>query len=81
MLREFSIIECSESLSSRIKSGENVTEKEEIELRALSIIACDKIQHRLSCHLGDLDYFLWTLGKEVKYRKVVRHVNKHTFYY
>lgn len=55
-------------------------------LRAAAIAICDHIVDRArergkEMTAADLDYYLWSLGKEAAYRGLKRPVNKQTLYY
>ncbi len=69
---------------------------EEIELRATAIIACDEIAKKAKSkytntnennnnevlfYCMQLDYYLWTIGKDEKFRTVERHYTLDTAFY
>jgi hypothetical protein len=62
---------------------------EEIELRASAIAACEEIIKRASQKFSkdmrftsmELDYYLWTIGKDEEFRNVERHYTQDTVFY
>jgi hypothetical protein len=54
----------------------------EAEIRSISIFICEEII-KLNEKLNsvNLDYYLWKIGKEEKYRKYERHSTKNTIFY
>ncbi len=59
---------------------------DEVELRAASIIACDRIVEAarargIALSAYQLDAYLWTLAKDPAYRPLPRHANPDTVFY
>jgi len=92
VLRKLGILHLSDSLAQKVDNGELLPahSEEEIELRVLSIQACEKIietlreQHKDARELfvpAQLDYYLWTVGKEPEFRACERHATVDTVYY
>lgn len=79
----------SDKLANIVDNGNELEIGEmEIELRICAIEACEQIvkavhdtypnQH-FSCL--ELDYFLWTIGKDPEYRSLERHYTRGTIFY
>ena len=81
MLISNKLLTVSDELSEKIENSKNVSESEEVELRANTIIVCEKICEIAGCDAADLDEYLWKLGKEGENRVTKRHINMNTFYY
>ena len=75
------IILVSVAIASKIEKLQSLSDEEDAEIRSATIIACETICKLYQCKATDLDDFLWKLGKDEKYRKIKRHVNKHTLFY
>lgn len=90
VLRKLGILELSESLSKTIDEGTVLpVGDQEVELRALAIVACDMIVSKAKEHFPEetnfdamtLDYYLWTVGKDPEYRSSHRHYTRDTLFY
>ncbi len=90
------VLELSETLANKVDSATPLTSgsTEEIELRATAIIACDEIAKKAKSKFTNtnnnnevlfycmqLDYYLWTIGKDEKFRTVERHYTLDTVFY
>ncbi|ORX82644.1 hypothetical protein BCR32DRAFT_267504 [Anaeromyces robustus] len=75
-----------------IENKENMAKSNmDVKLRAASIVACERIVKKLKSQNisfmnneileTDIDTYLWNLGKEEKYRDLIRIVNKDTIFY
>jgi len=92
VLRALNIMELSEALAARIDASKLLqVGDQEVELRAISIAVCDEIVKRAREKYGSkfgpnftamkLDYYLWTIGKDEKFRKIPRHYTQETVFY
>ncbi len=58
---------------------------EETELRAGAVVACEKLlvllRSEREVRAFDLDNFLWTIGKQEKFKAAPRHATQNTVYY
>jgi len=92
VLRKLGILNVSDELANLIDTQKELLHDSEyeIELRALSLVAADRICTKArESHLyevliknaADLDYYLWVIGKSPEFRSVERHVTKDTIYY
>lgn len=84
------ILELSKKLADHIDSGKVLKPGEqEIELRAVSIVACDMIVEKAKQKYPQedqfnalkLDHYLWMLGKEDGFRQVERHYTREMVFY
>jgi hypothetical protein len=75
----------SPALFAAIHSGQRPLPRgpQEVELRAASLVACDRIVHATQRGFTalDLGYFLWLQGKVPKIRRFARHHTKDTIFY
>jgi len=91
MLRKLKILELSDSLAKHIDEGKPLPSgTQEVELRALSIVACEEIvklvkeKHQdkaQAVNEMNVDDYLWVLGKHPDYRKLERHYTQDTVFY
>jgi len=89
VLRQYGILELSAPLKEHVDSKTELTNKEwEVALRVTAIHACELIVQTSTRKAGkllfsamQLDFFLWTKGKDPDFRKVERHYTKNTIYY
>jgi len=92
VLIDLGVLIPSSDILSAIKNKENMSKTNtDVKLRAASIVACEKItkilkEQNVTCMDNeiletDIDNYIWNLGKEEKYRGLVRIVNKDTIYY
>uniref|UniRef100_A0A7S3DF13 Queuosine 5'-phosphate N-glycosylase/hydrolase n=1 Tax=Palpitomonas bilix TaxID=652834 RepID=A0A7S3DF13_9EUKA len=88
VLRYEGIIEVEEELVAKIDKKEVIKPgREECELRAAAVVACEHIiaslkeQRDVEIPAMDLDYYLWRLGKKDGYRERERHYTKDTMFY
>lgn len=79
LLVHLGLLEIPEAWKQDIQEGKDLGEERAIILRASSIVACEEIvkQARLegpvkTMNEGELDVYLWRLGKEGDYRKIPR---------
>ena len=71
-------------LESLINRGEELSAgQQECELRASAIVACDQIVMASDGRIGilELDFYLWRMGKEDRFRGLERHTTRDTFFY
>ena len=71
-------------LESLINRGEELRAgQRECELRAAAIVACDQIVMASDGRIGtlELDFYLWRMGKEDRFRGLERHATRDTFFY
>jgi len=82
--------EAGSKIQERIKREEEIKSEEKIdlELRAVAVVACEEIIQvakqggfKKEIVAMDLDYYLWKLGKEERFRKLPRHRTCDTIYY
>jgi len=95
VLRKLGVLTLSHQLAHKVDNCTLLPaeSEEEVELRVLSIQAAEEIVEKLKQkHKGDaalapfltsaqLDYYLWTLGKEQGFRECERHATTDTVYY
>jgi hypothetical protein len=97
MLRALGILEYESSLAERIDQDDLLNSEEhlDLQLRAISISICEdlviKMRHYKNEYLNtyewkelrdiELDYYLWRLGKDPRYRSLKRHRTQDTIYY
>ena len=94
VLRELGIVRVAPAVLERITVGEplKAAEQADTELRAAAIVACEEIVKLAKSDefavlgLGDLtsmvlDYYVWRVGKEPRFRSVPRHSTKDTIFY
>lgn len=69
VLRWQGCIHYTKALTNKIDLGELIPEgsREECEIRAATILACELIAERVGCSSSDVDTYLWTKRKEVTY--------------
>lgn len=79
MLEHFKVIRLPEQLQKRITDGQELSTQEAYLVRAAAVVACERIVQKAhnqgtfpSMTEGSLDVYLWRLGKEGDYRKIVR---------
>lgn len=79
MLEHFKVIRLPEQLQKRITDGQELSTQEAYLVRAAAVVACERIVQKAhnqgtfpSMTEGGLDVYLWRLGKEGDYRKIVR---------
>ncbi|ORX45045.1 hypothetical protein BCR36DRAFT_358924 [Piromyces finnis] len=92
VLIDLGVLSPSSDILSAIENKENMSKTNtDVKLRAASIVACEKIAQRLKEQNitfmdneileTDIDTYLWSIGKEEKYRGLVRIINKDTIFY
>uniref|UniRef100_K3XBZ5 Queuosine 5'-phosphate N-glycosylase/hydrolase n=1 Tax=Globisporangium ultimum (strain ATCC 200006 / CBS 805.95 / DAOM BR144) TaxID=431595 RepID=K3XBZ5_GLOUD len=84
VLKALGILEYDADLEQTINSGEFLPAGvHECEVRAGAIIACEKIIAASDgkVTVGDLDGYLWRVGKEPRFRGLERHATRDTFFY
>jgi hypothetical protein len=97
VLRELGILIYDESLASRVDQEGLLRKDErlDLQLRAASISACEQILQTMRDSLiprvdatrsripraMDLDFYLWTMGKQPSYRSIKRHRTQDTVFY
>jgi len=89
VLRHYGILELSEPLKVHVDGKQELVDPEwEVALRVSAIHACELIVQSAAQRPGniplnamELDYFLWTKGKDPDFRKVERHSTKNTHFY
>jgi Potential Queuosine, Q, salvage protein family len=79
MLEHLKVISLPDSLQQKIEAGQELTTEEAYLTRAAAVVACERIVQKAHSqgtipHMteGELDVYLWRLGKEGDYRKIVR---------
>jgi hypothetical protein len=79
MLQHLKVIQIPDSLQHKIGAGRELTTEEAYLARAAAVVACERIVQKAHSqetfpHMteGELDVYLWRLGKEGEYRKIVR---------
>ncbi|CAO3694611.1 unnamed protein product [Umbelopsis ramanniana] len=79
MLEHLKVIRLPDSLQQKIEAGQELTTEEAYLARAAAVVACERIVQKAHSqgtipHMteGELDVYLWRLGKEGDYRKIVR---------
>ncbi|CAH0485262.1 unnamed protein product [Peronospora farinosa] len=84
VLHALGVLEYDADLENRINRGEELpTGQQECELRAAVIVACDQIAAESNGRIKtlELDFYLWRVGKEDRFRSVERHTTRDTFFY
>ncbi|EEY60174.1 uncharacterized protein PITG_12498 [Phytophthora infestans T30-4] len=84
VLHALGVLEYDADLEARINRGEELPAgKEECELRAAAVVACDQIVAESNGRIGalELDFYLWRVGKEARFRGLERHATRNTFFY
>eukprot|EP00644_Phytophthora_capsici_P012244 jgi/Phyca11/550712/estExt2_Genewise1Plus.C_PHYCAscaffold_380187 len=84
VLHALGVLEYDAELEARIKRGEELPAgQQECELRAAAVVACDRIVAESKGRLGglELDFYLWRVGKEERFRGLERHATRDTFFY
>ncbi|KAG6974513.1 hypothetical protein JG688_00003021 [Phytophthora aleatoria] len=84
VLHALGVLEYDAELEARINRGEELPAgKEECELRAAAVVACDQIVAESKGRIGtlELDFYLWRVGKEDRFRSLERHATRDTFFY
>ena len=94
VLRELGILRVAPAVLERISKGESLKAAEQVdtELRAAAIVACEEIvtlarsDEYAVLGLGNLnsmvlDYYVWKVGKEPRFRSVPRHSTQDTIFY
>jgi hypothetical protein len=81
VLRVDGVLRYDPALAARIDSGELLPPgREEAEIRACAVHACELISSRLGVPPRVLDTWLWNRGQEPKYKAVPRHRTRTTAY-
>ncbi|TMW67174.1 hypothetical protein Poli38472_012290 [Pythium oligandrum] len=84
VLRALGILEYSSDLSMIVDSGEELQAGDwECDLRAAAIVACEQIVAESKGRVTtiELDYYLWRVGKDPRFRGLERHATRNTFFY
>ncbi|OWZ15910.1 hypothetical protein PHMEG_00010368 [Phytophthora megakarya] len=84
VLHAVGVLEYDAELEDRINRGEELpVSQQECELRAAALVACDQIVAESKGRLGtlELDFYLWRVGKEDRFRGLERHATRDTFFY
>ncbi|KAK1931878.1 Queuosine salvage protein [Phytophthora citrophthora] len=84
VLHALGVLEYDAELEERIKRGEELPAgQQECELRAAAVVASDLIVAESEGRLGslELDFYLWRVGKEERFRGIERHATRDTFFY
>lgn len=88
VLRTLGVLRVSDSLLADINSETDISGDKVTSLRAAAVVAVDKIVSAFNGSSSSakitgaqLDYYLWTLGKEGDMRKVTRHIERNTVFY
>jgi hypothetical protein len=84
-LFQLRILKLNASLCKQIDSGIPIPscDEREISLRANAVWACELIMSKMNSKLNgiDLDFYLWTMGKDERFRNVERHSTINTIFY
>jgi hypothetical protein len=81
VLRVDGVLRYDAGLADRIDSGELLPPgREETEIRACAVHACELIARRLGVPPRTLDTWLWNRGQEPKYKALLRHRTRTVFY-
>ena len=82
VLRTDGILKYSKALSEKLDNKQALLSgsAEEIEIRAVSLHACEIIAKQLKITPRELDILLWNKGQDLKYRELARHRTKTYFY-
>jgi hypothetical protein len=82
VLRGDGVLEYEPSLSSRIDAGEPLEpgSREEVEIRACGVHACEQIAARLDVPPRILDGWLWNRGQQLRYKMRPRHRTRCVWY-
>lgn len=78
------LLQYNPELAQIIDKGEHLAAgARECEVRAGAVVACEKIIAASNGRVtvGDLDWYLWRLGKEPAFRGIERHATRDTFFY
>ncbi|KAG6610481.1 Cobyrinic acid a,c-diamide synthase [Phytophthora cinnamomi] len=84
VLHALGVLEYDAELEGRINRGEELPAgRQECELRAAALVACDQIVEASKGRFGtlELDFYLWRVGKEERFRGLERHATRDTFFY
>jgi hypothetical protein len=82
VLRVDGVLRHDETLAARIDAGEPIPagSREEVEIRACAVHACEHIAAGCGVAPRDLDGWLWNRGQEARYKAVQRHRTRTVFY-
>jgi hypothetical protein len=81
VLRVDGVLHYDPALAARIDSGELLPPgREETEVRACAVHACELISERLAVPPRTLDTWLWNRGQEPRYKALPRHRTRTVFY-
>ncbi len=82
VLRLDGVLEYSSELAKNLENQEMLESgsKQEIEIRAVSLHACELIAKILNVPARELDILLWNKGQDLKYREIARHRTRTSFY-
>lgn len=77
MLEHLKVIKFPDSLQKKIIDGEELSTRDAYLVRAAAVVACERIVQKAHSTIpkmteGNLDVYLWRLGKVGEYRKIVR---------
>ncbi|KAE9049284.1 hypothetical protein PR003_g1703 [Phytophthora rubi] len=84
VLHALGVLEYDAELEGRINRGDELPAgRQECELRAAALVACDQIVEASKGRIGtlELDFYLWRVGKEERFRGLERHATRDTFFY
>ncbi|KAH7462026.1 hypothetical protein PRIC1_005899 [Phytophthora ramorum] len=84
VLHALGVLEYDAELEGRINRGEELpVSQQECELRAAAVVASDQIVTESKGRLDplELDFYLWRVGKEDRFRGLERHATRDTFFY
>jgi hypothetical protein len=82
VLRIDGVLRYAPALAARIDAGELLPagSREEVEIRAAAVHACELLARRLGVPPRVLDGWLWNRGQEPRYKAIPRHRTRTTFY-
>ncbi|KAF4315905.1 hypothetical protein BBO99_00007955 [Phytophthora kernoviae] len=84
VLHALGVLEYDVELEAKINRGEELPAgQQECELRAAALVACDQIvaESKGGISTLELDFYLWRVGKEDRFRGLERHATRDTFFY
>lgn len=84
VLHALGVLEYDAELETKINQGEELPAgQQDCELRAAAIVACDEIIKETGGSMAtlELDFYLWRVGKEDRFRGLERHATRDTFFY
>ncbi|KAG7397425.1 hypothetical protein PHYBOEH_000779 [Phytophthora boehmeriae] len=84
VLHALGVLEYDAELEAKINRSEELPAgQQECELRAAALVACDQIvaESKGAISTLELDFYLWRVGKEDRFRGLERHATRDTYFY